>query len=371
MGMSDDFDVVVVGGGLGGLIAAAILGRAGRRVLLLEREDALGGRIRSFEIEGGYVVDAGAYLWPDAHFSEALERTGAEDFQVSEIPRERVLRLYAAGQDGHRLAFPFPARAASEKLLASVRIVLGLDRGQYEELIELWQRLASLSDGEVDALRGVSMSEALPSFTTSAAIAEAFGRNVMLYGTYDPTAASMAECIGLCRPVAGHRQAVPVVAGLNPVGGVRALVKALEKAVAHAGVETRLSSPVKSIDIAGGRVTGVSFESVGGLSRARASRVVSNLPPWQLFDIAPRESFTPDFVRDCARWSAVGGVIAAAYCFDGLPCLRETGKPDEFPGWTRVLTGSNLGFGGGLLWATHHSPRNAPAGRHILQAMRL
>jgi hypothetical protein len=67
----------------------------------------------------------------------------------------------------------------------------------------------------------------------------------------------------------------------------------------------------------------------------------------------------------------VGGVIAAAFAFEGLPRLRETGESDAFPGWTRLLTGAEAAFGGGLLWATLHSPHNAPSGHHVLQAMRL
>src|SRR5581483_916243 len=37
------FDAVVVGGGHNGLVAATLLGRAGRSVLVLERRDQLGG----------------------------------------------------------------------------------------------------------------------------------------------------------------------------------------------------------------------------------------------------------------------------------------------------------------------------------------
>ncbi len=51
-------DAVVVGGGMAGLTAAAYLARAGRSVLLCDKEPVFGGLVRSFE-RGGFVFDAG------------------------------------------------------------------------------------------------------------------------------------------------------------------------------------------------------------------------------------------------------------------------------------------------------------------------
>ena len=54
-----NFDAVVIGAGAGGMSAAAHLVAAGRRVLLVESQDRLGGRASSEEIDG-FIVNRGA-----------------------------------------------------------------------------------------------------------------------------------------------------------------------------------------------------------------------------------------------------------------------------------------------------------------------
>ena len=41
--MTNEHDVIVIGGGLGGLTAAALIAQAGRRTLLIERNREIGG----------------------------------------------------------------------------------------------------------------------------------------------------------------------------------------------------------------------------------------------------------------------------------------------------------------------------------------
>ncbi|WP_040519037.1 flavin monoamine oxidase family protein [Gordonia aichiensis] len=54
-----DYDTIVVGAGIAGLTAARLLTRAGRRVVVLEARDRIGGRVHS-DRSGGTVTDRGA-----------------------------------------------------------------------------------------------------------------------------------------------------------------------------------------------------------------------------------------------------------------------------------------------------------------------
>src|SRR5204862_1814826 len=64
-GESDRYDVVFIGSGINSLAGAALLARAGRRVLMLERESRLGGAIWTAEItEPGFVHEVLASWHP-------------------------------------------------------------------------------------------------------------------------------------------------------------------------------------------------------------------------------------------------------------------------------------------------------------------
>ena len=70
-----DTDVVVIGGGFAGLIAARDLREAGRSVVVLEARDRLGGRTWYRELAGtGVKVEfGGAWFWSDVHTGLAAE----------------------------------------------------------------------------------------------------------------------------------------------------------------------------------------------------------------------------------------------------------------------------------------------------------
>src|SRR5712672_2491985 len=77
------YDVVVVGAGLGGLTAGAILARAGRKVLVIERSNSVGGAASSYKsgdlfVEGSLHETSDPYDPRDPKHS-VLTRAGVID----------------------------------------------------------------------------------------------------------------------------------------------------------------------------------------------------------------------------------------------------------------------------------------------------
>ena len=77
------FDAVVIGSGIGGLSAGALLAKYGRKVLLVEAHEHLGGCAHSFS-RGGYTLDSGPSLWAGCSapstspLRQVLDAVGAE-----------------------------------------------------------------------------------------------------------------------------------------------------------------------------------------------------------------------------------------------------------------------------------------------------
>jgi len=100
--------VIVIGGGMGGLIAARECAKVGMRVTVLEASDAPGGAIRGAELDG-VAVDAGAesFATRGGHVRALITELGIADRIVAPTPGGAWL----AGIPGVGAAPAFPAAA--------------------------------------------------------------------------------------------------------------------------------------------------------------------------------------------------------------------------------------------------------------------
>src|SRR5204862_4839357 len=60
--MNSTYDAIVIGAGHNGLVTAAYLARAGRKVLVLERRDLVGGCVVTEELWPGFKVSTASYV---------------------------------------------------------------------------------------------------------------------------------------------------------------------------------------------------------------------------------------------------------------------------------------------------------------------
>jgi len=63
-GVDDEYDVIVIGSGLGGLTGANVLAKAGHRVLLVEHHYQFGGLATWFTRKGGHIFDISLHGFP-------------------------------------------------------------------------------------------------------------------------------------------------------------------------------------------------------------------------------------------------------------------------------------------------------------------
>jgi phytoene dehydrogenase-like protein len=114
------YDVVVIGAGLGGLTAAAILARAGRKVLVVERSNSVGGAASSYKV-GDLFVEGSLHETSDPRDVRdpkhaALSRAGVLD-AVTWVP-SGIFYEVRGGPIAQPLALPDRFDGARDALIA-------------------------------------------------------------------------------------------------------------------------------------------------------------------------------------------------------------------------------------------------------------
>ncbi len=160
----DPFDVIVVGGGVAGLIAAAFASMGGARVLLLEASPALGGRART-RIVSGYHFNQGAHaLYRGGFLDNALQDLGVD--LTGNVP------ALAAGffvNDNKLHHAPFSAAGLASTML--------LSEAEKSEMALLFRRLR---DRSTETPPGMSSQDALAALSRSSRVRSVLAAMVRL-----------------------------------------------------------------------------------------------------------------------------------------------------------------------------------------------
>jgi phytoene dehydrogenase-like protein len=270
------YDAIVAGGGHNGLVCAAVLARAGRRVVVLERRERTGG------ILDGVVATVGR-LRPALIAELELERHGLE------LVRPEV-RMLALRDDGPPIPFfADPARTAESlasvsaadaeaypRFDAHVRVIarfLGelaevtpprLDAGALGDwqaglrLVRAFRRLSARSARELTRALPMASADFVGEWFATDAVRGAVAARGSLFTAMGPWSAGTAAVL-LADSAGNDGGAAGQTAFAR--GGPQALAAALEAAARAAGAEVRTGAAVERLLVRGGNVRGVALAS--------------------------------------------------------------------------------------------------------------
>ena len=97
--LDEKFDVIMIGSGMSGLTAAALLSKAGKRVLVLERHFKVGGWTHTFK-RGKYEWDVGIHYIGGVGKKDGILRILFDDITESRLEWSRMPETY------DRMVFP-------------------------------------------------------------------------------------------------------------------------------------------------------------------------------------------------------------------------------------------------------------------------
>ena len=335
----DRYDAVIVGSGPNALVAAALLGRAGWRVLVLERSSVAGGAVHSAQLTvPGYIHDTYSAFYgmlhasPVFHQLELDRRVGWAQFPVpvaAATGPERAARICLdARSTADDLALRQPA-----------------DADAWLELCQWWQRAGhrflDLALGPIGspgpAARFVAAHglRALPDLARMLVQPmEALARHRFARPEAQALLASGISHtdVGVDQPgsvpaalilaMVAQAQGMPV-----PIGGAGRLAQALARAVTDAGGRIRTDSEVTRIVLEKGHAVGVETADGGSASARRA--VLADTGPSTLFTRLVDPTVLPPRYLDGLRQFRYGtGVFKLDLALDGPVPWQAPGLAD-------------------------------------------
>lgn len=337
--MTEQYDAIVIGAGHNGLVCAALLGKAGRKVLVLEANEQVGGAAVTRRFADGYSVPA------CAHLLYQLQPQVKKDLGLNIALASDDMETVALSSDGQHVRYSGEkAQGVSDADAASYREFhrrmsrfanllqtylnkppprLGTkDRKDLLTLARLGLDLRLLGRKEMrEFLRliGMNIHDEVTERFDSKLLKGALSLDAVL-GTHLGPRSPNTIMTYLYRLAGGAGRVAA------PAGGMGAVSEALAQTARSNGVTIRTGMPVQRVIVDNGRVTGVQTESGDTFS---SFTVISNADPkTTILDLVGARHVETGFVRRISNIRMQGNAAKLHLALDGLPVVQGLEKRD-------------------------------------------
>jgi phytoene dehydrogenase-like protein/NAD-dependent dihydropyrimidine dehydrogenase PreA subunit len=334
--LKESYEVVVIGAGIGGLMTAAGLAKAGKRVLVLEQLGFIGGKYTQLPYEG-YAITTAAWTCPG--------------------PKSRIGKLCG------KLEAPIQWVTIHDVKSRGEHWVLTKDGKRYGSTDEAQDALVGGSKGMARVYQWIAdmydPSVSYPEDMTARQYIEQYFPGNEDYVNYVQTIITYCFASQTVDTFSANETKRAIVDALEQMavwgtamGGTSAIVKGLEQVIVAHGGEIVTKTRVNSILLEGNRAVGVELKDG---RRIRAETVVHNAGIKRLMQLVGEENLPKDYVTHLKQ--TVPAVVAALILGLNRDFLGKEHSLLHTMGWERTLN---------CYAPTFFDPQLAPAGKHML-----
>ncbi len=338
------YDAIVIGGGVNGLICAAMLGKAGVRTVLLEQRDEVGGCATESQIAPGFRIPT------LAHATGPVRRDVVEDLQLylhGLTFTDHAIEVSSLSPDGRALVLWNDARRTAEGLatwsshdakawpafhqsLGRLGGLIGslfqsappsIDTPHARDLFSLMQTLSAFRRlPKADRWRLLRWGPmAVADLVSESVENELLRATLAADGIFGAMLGPWSAGSGLQLLLAAANRSLAWPGGQVVAGGPVAFARALRRAAERHGVEIRTGMGVERIEVKDDRVAGVTLTN-GEHIDGRA--VVSGVDPKRTFlSLCEADHLPPEFSWRIKHYRSRGTLAKVNFALSALPAF--------------------------------------------------
>ena len=337
--MTERYDAIVVGAGHNGLVCSALLAKAGKRVLVLEAKDRVGGAAVTRSFADGYSVSA------CAHLLYQLQPKVIKDLGLKFDYAAKNMETIALSPDGQHVRLTGNRIKGVDEADAESYKAFYKRMTRFADLIQPYMnkapaRLANFSSGDLLTLARFGLDIRMLGKTEMQEFVRLIGINIfdeLVERFENPLLKGALSVDAVLGTHMGPRSPNTILTYLYrlcgnhgsisaPAGGMGSVTEALAHAARNNGATIRTGMPVKRIVIENGRAAGVETESGEIFS---SWLVVSNADPKStIMNLVSARNVETGFTRRVHNIRMRGNAAKLHLALDGLPTIEGMDKKD-------------------------------------------